>query len=82
MANSAAAQCDLLTRNRDYVRLPARLQAKLDPSDVVQETLLKAHANHAATAGSPTPFSIRQEPLVYPGGAYRSGSSVVPLCAE
>jgi RNA polymerase sigma-70 factor (ECF subfamily) len=57
MANSAAAQGDPLTRYRDYLRLLARLQldprlqAKLDPSDVVQETLLKAHAGLAQFRG-------------------------------
>jgi RNA polymerase sigma-70 factor (ECF subfamily) len=33
------------------VQLDARLQSKLDPSDVVQETLLKAHQNFAQFRG-------------------------------
>jgi RNA polymerase sigma-70 factor (ECF subfamily) len=57
MANAADARGDPLTRYRDYLRLLARLQldprlqTKLDPSDVVQETLLKAHANLAQFRG-------------------------------
>jgi len=57
MANAVDAQGDPLTRYRDYLRLLARLQldsrlrAKLDSSDVVQEALLKAHANLAQYRG-------------------------------
>jgi RNA polymerase sigma-70 factor (ECF subfamily) len=47
-----------LHRFRDYLRVlarqtwPDRLRGKLDPSDIVQETLLEAHAGHARFQGT------------------------------
>ncbi len=52
-----AARGDLLELYRNYLRLVARsliggaLRIKLDPSDLVQETFLKAHRNFARFAG-------------------------------
>jgi RNA polymerase sigma-70 factor (ECF subfamily) len=51
MADEATVDARRLERQRDYLRLVARLhldprlRGKLDPSDAVQQTLLKAHEN-------------------------------------
>jgi RNA polymerase sigma-70 factor (ECF subfamily) len=57
MTDKADGQGPCLERYREYLRvlarlhLDARLQGKLDPSDVVQQTLLKAHANREQFRG-------------------------------
>jgi RNA polymerase sigma-70 factor (ECF subfamily) len=58
MFESAVGGCRPLEHYREYLRLLARLQldlrvrGQLDPSDVVQQTLLKAHENLAGFRGT------------------------------
>jgi RNA polymerase sigma-70 factor (ECF subfamily) len=58
MADEPVDQGRPLEHYRDYLRLLARLQidprlrGKLDPSDIVQETLLKAHENRHQLRGT------------------------------
>jgi RNA polymerase sigma-70 factor (ECF subfamily) len=57
MTKDAGAVLQRIERYRDYLRLlarcqlDARLRAKIDPSDVVQQTLVKAVQNHAQFRG-------------------------------
>jgi RNA polymerase sigma-70 factor, ECF subfamily len=57
MSLDADSFADRLTRYRNYLRTLARLQldprlhGKLDPSDVVQQTLLEAHAHRGQFRG-------------------------------
>lgn len=58
MADGSGSPGALLERFRPYLRflaqvqLPARLRPKLDPSDIVQQTLLQAYAGLADFRGS------------------------------
>lgn len=58
MTQEAMADCRPLEEYRDYLLLLARLhldprlQSKVDPSDVVQQTLLLAHKNRGQFQGS------------------------------
>jgi RNA polymerase sigma-70 factor (ECF subfamily) len=57
MADEAPADAGRLEQQRDYLRLLARLhldprlRGKFDPSDAVQQTLLKAHENLGQVRG-------------------------------
>jgi RNA polymerase sigma-70 factor (ECF subfamily) len=61
MSESQGPPFGPLEQYRDYLRLLARLQVdprlegKIDPSDVVQETLLKAHERRGQFRGSTDP---------------------------
>jgi RNA polymerase sigma-70 factor (ECF subfamily) len=61
MADHGDAPAPCLERYRDYLRvlarvqLGSRLQGKLDPSDIVQQTLLKAHEKRDQFRGRSAP---------------------------
>jgi RNA polymerase sigma-70 factor (ECF subfamily) len=58
MAEKSGADAESLERYREYLtllarlQLPSRLRTKLEPSDLVQETLLKAYQNFAQFQGT------------------------------